>query len=297
MKKILIVGASGFIGRNFKEYLNSKRDLYEVFSPSSSELNAMNEANVEKYLKSQYFDVIIHSVISESIKDKNQDSKKLLEDTIRMFLNFEKYRNLYGKMLCFGSGAEYNKTVEIASVIETDINNLITTDQYGLGKYIISKIIESSDNIYNLRLFGVFGKYEFWPKKFISNACCKVIKNIPISIRQNVIFDYLWIDDLCKIVEWFLEHKPQHHIYNITSGQKVDLLTLAELIIKKSEKEIDLYVCKNGLANEYTASNKRLLEEIGHFEFTKIEVSISILYDWYLERNKEIDLTSIFYEY
>lgn len=40
-----------------------------------------------------------------------------------------------------------------------------------------------------------------------------------MSINQNVKFDYLYIDDLCKIVEWFVTNTPKYNYYNVCTGK------------------------------------------------------------------------------
>jgi len=295
MKKILLIGASGYIGRNIYEYLINSPEKYKVTAPSSKELNSTDEIEVHKFLVKEYYDVVINSAVHNSSTKKYKDNSKVLEYSLKMFFSFEKNSNLFGKMLYFGSGAEFNKVKDISFVSEDDFGKSIPTDDYGFSKYIIAKQIENSSNIYNLRLFGVYGKYEHWKSKFISNACCKAIKNIPISIRQNVYFDYLWIEDLCGIVEWFINNKPKFNTYNITSGKKTDLLTLANKVIQVSGKDLAIYICKEGFLKEYTSNNERLVKEIKNFEFTNIDKGIDKLYTWYTENEKDINLLSLLY--
>ena len=199
-------------------------------------------------------------------------------------------------MLYFGSGAEFDKSKNIISVSEDEFLNDIPHTQYGFAKYVIGKDIENSENIYNLRIFGLFGKYENWKTTFISGACCKALKGLPITIRQNVYFDYLYIDDFCKIVEWFVNNTPQYHTYNVTSGEKIDLVTIAGIINKLSDIKVPVYVCKKGLANEYTANNARILKESGII-LKGISVSnIRDLLNYYRKSIDKIDLYSLLYQ-
>ena len=48
--KVLITGASGFVGRNVKEYFEQKKE-YEICAPSSSELNCIDENRVKEHLQ------------------------------------------------------------------------------------------------------------------------------------------------------------------------------------------------------------------------------------------------------
>lgn len=295
MKKILIVGSNGFIGRNLKEFLE-EQDLYEICAPKSNELDIADEQTVKEQLEKQYFDVIIHAAVYNPRTGIGKDPAKELDKNLRMFFNFERYSKLFGKMLYFGSGAEFDKRGQISKVIEGDIGNGIPTTDYGLYKYIINSAIQHSENIYNLRTFGLFGKYENWKSTFISGACCKAIKGLPITIRQNVYFDYLYINDFCQIVQWFMDHEAKHREYNIVSGKSIDLMTLAMTIRNISGKELPIYICEQGLANEYTASNQRLLDEIGNFVLTPIEEAISDLYKWYQANASKIDIYSLLYQ-
>lgn len=293
----MIVGKNGFVGRNLYEHLRKDAEQnYEIIAVGSQELNILDECGVHDFLAKGRYDVVIHAAIYNPRTDTAKSAELELENDLRMFYNFERNRKLFGKMLYFGSGAEFDKSREIVSVTEEAEGNGIPENSYGLSKYIISRAIRNTENIYNLRIFGLFGKYENWKKTFISGACCKAIKNLPITIRQNVWFDYLYIGDFCRIVEWFLQNKPKYQEYNIVTGKKTDLLTIAQMILRISGKELPIYVCGEGLANEYTADNTRLLAEMGEFAFTDIEEAIGKLYRWYEENSSMIDMTSLLYQ-
>ena len=292
--KILLTGGSGFVGRNVKEYLEDK---YDIYAPSSGELNCIDEQMVYKHLLENHYDTILHFAVYGDGIDKSKDGTKSLEYNLRIFNNFAKNSNLFGRMIYTGSGAEYDKRYPIQMVREDDLkDHSIPVDQYGLMKYIINQMIEESDNIYNLRLFGIFGKYEYWKTKYISNLCCKSIKGIPLSLRRNCYFDYLWINDFCRMLDAFIKlAEPKYHVYNAVRGEKIDLLSLAEIVNEIADERQDIIICQEGYANEYTANNDRIMQEMPEIEFTNVKESIKELYLWYKQHENEIDKYSLIY--
>lgn len=293
--ELLIIGKNGFVGKNLFEYFERTPGV-NVEGTSSRDLDLLDEKAVYRRLKEKRYDVVIHAAVYNPRIGSGKEPEKELEYDLRMFYNIAKYHDLYGKMIYFGSGAEYDKRFPICRVSEEDWEREIPENVYGFAKYVINRDIEKSENIYNLRIFGLFGKYENWRTTFISGACCKALKNLPITIRKNVYFDYLYIDDFCGMIERFLRlEKPKYHSYNITSGRKIDLISLADTVKRVSGRDVPVIVCAEGLANEYTADNARLLEEIGAFPLTSFEDAVRELYGWYEAHEKEIDLLSLLY--
>lgn len=295
MKKVLLIGGSGFIGRHIIEHFKNS-DKYQIIAPTSRELNIIDEEMVTTYLQNQYFDIVLNFAIYGDGIDKTKDGTKMLEYNLRMFLNFEKNSHLYGKMYYAGSGAEYDKRFDIVEVSEDDEGKHIPIDQYGLMRYTIDRLIRNSSNIYGLKIFGIFGIYEPWQRRFISNCCCKAVKGLPLTIRQNLFFDYIYVKDFCRILERLMDIEPQEHAINVVRGEKIDLYSLAKMVLEVSGKELPIYICEEGLGKEYTADNSRLIREIGSFEYTDIKDAITEMYRWYMRNEKDIDMLKLLYQ-
>jgi UDP-glucose 4-epimerase len=284
--KVLITGGAGFIGRNLTEQLKNR---FTISAPTSSELNLLDADAVRAYFDRNAFDVVIHAATWNATANSPKDVSKVLENNLRMFFNLVRCEGLYGKLIHFGSGAEYDRSHWIPKMKEDYFDTYVPADDYGLSKYIIAKYAASHPKIYNLRLFGVFGKYEDWEIRFISNACCKVAWDLPITIRQNVFFDYLYIDDLVRITEWFILHDGSEKTYNVCTGTALDLHSLANKVLTISGKDISIVIARQGLGREYSGDNARLLEEIGPFSFSPVDACIRELYSWYAEHKQSID--------
>jgi len=58
MKRILITGSNGMVGRNIVEFEKSKG--YILLTPNSSELNLLDRSSVDNYIKEHKPDIVIH---------------------------------------------------------------------------------------------------------------------------------------------------------------------------------------------------------------------------------------------
>ncbi|MFH1513035.1 MAG: NAD-dependent epimerase/dehydratase family protein [Bacillota bacterium] len=285
MKRVLITGASrrGFIGRNLKEALARQ---YELFTPTHAELELLDTEQVARYVDKNRIEAIVHAAVH--VPEFNGPEKEYYNDML-MFWNLHRLSSRVEKILYFGSGAEFDKRDHIRMAKETDIPSVLPVSEYGLAKYTMNRIAQTTDNIYNLRLFGIFGKYELWQIKFISNLCCKAVFNLPLSVRSECMFDFLYIEDLPAIVAWFLENKPVHHDYNVCHGIPYALTKLAAMVNEISGKNLEIHLKSAQRNLDYTGDNSRLRAEIRNLRITPMAQAIAELYGYYQNHRDLID--------
>jgi len=285
---ILITGGSGFIGRNLIEHLSSR---HTVLAPKHDELELLDEHAVRRYFNGNAVDAVIHSAVKPGHRNAQDLSNQLYNNT-RMFFNIVRNKERYQKLIFIGSGAVYDMRAYQPKMDEGYFDTSVPADEHGFSKYLIAKYIAEMDNGVELRVFGIFGKYEDYAIRFISNAICKTLFELPITIRQNRRFDYLYIDDLMPVIDHFLGAKGGYRAYNVTPDSATELCAIAEKVKARSGKNIQIIVRENGLGPEYSGDNSRLKKEIPGINFTPLDQAIDRLYDWYsgqrhlLERNK-----------
>lgn len=287
-KKILLTGSGGFIGKNIKEsYLSEK---YEIIAPRSFELDLIDTKAVDEFFENKEFEAVLHSGCKPGHRNA-KDTSNLFYSNVRMFQNLERNKDKYNKFINFGSGAIYDMYSDITDAKEEDIYKKMGKDDHSFCKYVVSKQIDNLDNFVDLNIFGIFGKYEDYAIRFISNAICKALFDLPITLRQNRRFSYLFVEDLFPILEYFIENDVKYKSYNVAPDEKIELLELAKLVTKISGKNIDIKVANEGYGFDYTGNNSRLKNEIGNIKFTKMEESVYSLYNYYKQNMDKIEQT------
>ena len=284
--KVLVTGAGGFIGRHVVEHFPVAG--HQVLAPTRAELDLLDAPAVRGYLERERPDAIVHAATERSNRAVGRGSN-MLERNCRMFFNLTRNPHAFGRLLFLSSGAVYDRACVPPLATEEQFDERVPAEDYGFSKYVCAKSIRPDGPVYELRLFAVFGPYEDWRVRFISNACCRALWDLPVVIRQNVVFDYLDVADLACLLEQFLAGTFRYRHYNVTTGRPVDLKTLAAEVIEASGKALDIVVRQAGLGGEYTGANRRLMAEVPGFRFRERKESIARLYHWYAARKAEID--------
>ena len=273
--RIFLSGSGGFIGRHLKAFLGKK---HELLSPRSSELNLLDSGSVDSFFSANKVDFIIHSAALGVRITPEATLEQVALPNIEMFKNLARHVGTDCPMIVFGSGAEYDKSRALCKVKESDFGLRVPKDAYGYSKYCISKEIEKLDHILNLRIFGIYGLWENYTRV----TSCIVNDNLnrePMMMNQNVVYDFIYIDDLCDIVAKLLENFPDKKFLNLTPTDSVETKTLAKIVNAFSDYKSDIVFKHGGMNLEYTGDNSELLEVLGCYSFTPYKIGMKKFYE------------------
>jgi len=199
MKKVCVLGAGGFIGKNLVRET-------EWVSITRQDLDLTDQKSVEEYFKMHQYDVVIHCAVIGGSRLRVDDG----EVTHKNILMFENVARVFkGKLLYFSSGAA--------------LRGNPPTDPYGLSKWIIDKRIETISNAYSLRIWGCYGSGEL-PTRF--SAVCK--RDGHVIIEQDKYFDFIDIEDVRKIVGEYVDDERHEKFYDLVFPEKLLLSQWAE---------------------------------------------------------------------
>lgn len=275
--KILLIGGTGFIGRNILEILGR---TYDIDAPNREHLDLLDTDAVASYIKHKSFEVVIYAA-NVGGKRNQQAMRGVYDMNYRMFLNVARNHADFGRMIFFGSGAEYGKQKQIVMVREDNFGAVRPEDEYGQAKYAASQYIAAHSTMMSLRCFAVFGKYEDYRIRFISNAICRALLGLPIRMHQNAKYDFLYVSDLITILEYFIINQSRSQFYNAGFGRPVELTELARMVQEETDSHLPIEREQQGYANEYSCDTSRLKNEIPHMRFTPYREAIREMVAYY----------------
>lgn len=285
VRTVMITGGSGFIGRNLVEAL---QDRYEVLAPRHAELELLDDEAVRAYLRERRPDVVVHSATKPAHRNA-KDLTGIAEANIRMFFNLARDPELCPRMVFLSSGAVYGQQHYVPKMGEDYFDTYVPEDSHGLSKYAIAKYVEKVDHVVELRIFGIFGPYEDYAIRFISNAACKALLGLPVTLRQDRMFDYLWVRDLAPVVEHYMRLTRKTPATNVTPDRAVSLLDLANMVVEIAGADVPVLVGEPGRGVEYSGDNSRLRAEMSDLSFTPVRQAVEELVLWYRMRLSTID--------
>jgi nucleoside-diphosphate-sugar epimerase len=295
--KILLSGGSGFIGRNLLNYLekNNKdnkilvigRNLETISNKLVSyvklDLNEV-ENNFNK-LKKFNPDIFLHLAWEDIPNYSEEVSKKNYANTFKI-MNLIINETSCFKIISTGSCWEYNDGNFIGKCKE----DFITTPLKPFSKYKnkifseISKIAEKKNIIFNwLRLFYVYG-----PQQKKNSIIPMLIDTIRYDKKIDIHFpsnqnDFIYIDDVVKVIANFLYKNNSSGIYNVGTGKTIAIHKLLQMIdfeinnnFSKSKKYLEQIDINKSNQNFY-ACTRKLKKHFNNLDFMDIRDGIKKL--------------------
>jgi len=269
-KKIFFTGGNGFVGKEIIPLL--KEDGYTVIAPSSSQLDLKNHQSVNEYFDSNGFDyyAIVHAAVLGGSRLKEDDSD-VYYDNMKMFENIFSYASNVDRFINFDSGASLYGDDDIP------------TTPYGFSKYCSARSVNDFEKGTNLKIFGCFGIKEK-ESRFISTAIKNYIKRKPITIFQDKLMDFFYVNDLYKILKYSLESFPGMIVtrpknINCVYDRKYYLSDIAEIINGLGEYEVPIIIEDGNRGKPYCGSFTIDLNYIG------LEQGLVDLYEYFCKRN------------
>ncbi|MBE5851347.1 MAG: NAD(P)-dependent oxidoreductase [Lachnospiraceae bacterium] len=250
MKKVLITGANGFLGKHLQKELASRYSIIATNRHSENELfylDLLDKRSVECFLRNMnklHIDAIIHTAarLVDGTMTKD-DEMKVLEDNLEITKNTIKLANQLkcdtfincSSMAVYpNEDGVYNEKSEIRMSCNTDC-------LYGLSKFCAENMfdygIQSECRIIHLRLAQIYGD-GLREDRIIPVMKQGILDKNVIEVFGNGerVSSFVSIEFVCKIIKNMLENKNAKGIYNV-GEENLSYKQLAERVKKKYGNE------------------------------------------------------------
>lgn len=295
---ILITSAAGFIGTNLALALSQDKNNHLTLADSKLEyftcslLRERNNVAFEQFdVKSENFDALVtdqdlifHLVSTTNPSSSNNHIEAELDDNIAFSTRLLEscVAKQVKKIIFLSSGGTVYGNA-ICPIPETASTNPISA--YGIQKLTIEKIFQLYHYLhgidYNIiRLANPYGPYQRPNGKLgvLTTFTFKFLHGEPIHVYGDgsVIRDYIYIDDAINAILNISLGTPQHHIYNIGSGQGTSIKELIQLLhdTLKADVPVGYEHKRNVDLHENYLSIQRYEDEFGSLISTSLSEGI-----------------------
>ncbi len=265
MTNILVLGATGFIGRNMVEFLVKNKD-YRIFAVYNKRKPFINKK--VKWLKcdlrinsiDQIFkkiDIVIQGAATTS-GAKIIKKKPYLHVTDNAIMNSRILRSLLNSnikhFIFFSCTVMYQSSNRALKETDFKESDEIYPNYFGVGwtKVYIEKMCKFYSSICKTKftvirhsnIYGPYDKFDLEKSHVFGATVTKVMrakKNLEVWGRGLEGRDFLYIDDLCKFVSKAIRYqKTKYEIFNVGYGKAIKIKDLVKLIIANSNKKLSI---------------------------------------------------------
>jgi UDP-glucose 4-epimerase len=309
MKNILVLGSSGFIGKNLINFLSSTNEYQihtfvrsESMHTNNHQINTniqihqvnLEESNrIEKILTEQKINIVIH--LSSSLKPNsdvnsfNYECKNIISPSVRLISLCSKLEIMF---VYFSSGGAIYGNGNDRPHIEND--SLKPISYYGLAKYYIEEAIRLEHRSTGLKYLILRPSNPFGPGQnlnanqgLIAVTLGKIYSQEKLTIwgDGSSIRDYIYIEDLCAYVHKLLCLDCKNKTFNVGSGEGVSVKKIVEVIYNTLNIQPNVeYIDPRVFDVDSSILNISYLEDhIGELVITPLEKGISSFADFIIK--------------
>jgi len=293
---IIVTGGAGFIGSNFIKMLNNQGEENIVVVDNLT--NGKKMVNLADLRIRDYYDKteFLHSIMTGDITAKSLTAivhlgacSKTTEWDGRYMMqnNYEYSKELFHFAQQHKIPFIYASSASVygaGTVFEEKLENESTLNIYAYSKWLFDQYVRrflptAKSQIVGLRYFNVYG-----PREGHKGAMASVAFHFNNQLKENgkiKLFegcdgyengeqrrDFVYVDDVCHVNNWFLKNPQISGIYNVGTGRSQTFNEVAQAVIQCHQKGDIAYVPfpehLKGAYQSFTEANLSALRQAGY---------------------------------
>jgi GDP-4-dehydro-6-deoxy-D-mannose reductase len=235
MKKLLVLGAGGFIGKRFIDAFDGRYDITAVISDADGKNPDLANYHEMAPILGESRPEAVLNLAGKSYHSTDDDAG-IYESNALVQLNLHEAicrLAINPKVVLCSSGAVYEGSTEPID----ESGPCLPITSYAKAKYMQERIALSyhpAQHVTVARLFNVIGPFQnenFFVPKLIRSVLRFKNNEIPeVSLKTlNAMRDFIYIDDICKALGVLIEKGSAGMIYNVCRGEGVSIEEVVEL--------------------------------------------------------------------
>ena len=220
---IFLTGSNGSVGKRLRERIHNKYST--VYCPSRHEVDLSQFFEVKAFFNEHpEIDLIIHCATGNPHYWEDSPAWGLrMNNDISMISNLLYFDR---RMIVLTSG----------STGRTEI---------GWPRLVQSILCKHLGNAVELRPYGIYGLGED-PNRFPSYCFSRILKNEPIIINNNRSMSYIYVDDLCDVIEYFINNSSPRTTYDVADPTPITMRRIAIECIRVSNITVPVEIKNHG---------------------------------------------------
>lgn len=304
MKRMVITGVNGFIGRNAKKYFEKEYEITGIgraekycgnagaeaakpftYYPCNMSQNPAELANIFTGVQP---DVVLHCAgsanVGASVVNPMADLDGNLHSLYQLLLALKSFEKK-PKLIFFSSAAVYGNPKRLP-IKETDA--LAPVSPYGLHKQMCEELCHYYNQVhgYKTRAIRIFSAYGSGLRKQLLWDMYQKYQNtgkISLFGTGAETRDFIHVSDIMQAIELILAYDGAEEAFNVANGEETAIEALAHIYAAKLGEREEI-VSFNGAVKEGDPKNWRadisLLKKIGYQKKMELDAGIAEYVSW-----------------
>ncbi|RKY47273.1 MAG: GDP-L-fucose synthase [Candidatus Neomarinimicrobiota bacterium] len=302
-KKILVTGATGFVGRNLiRELRNRGLDL---LTPTRKDYDLMVQGEVRRMFRELKPEVVFHLAgkVGGILANKESPAEFFYNNILlNTMVIHEAYLSGVEKLITLIGGCSYPAGAP-SPISEDQLFNGYPQPEsapYSLAKAMSVVQAQAYRKQYGFNaivlvpgnLYGPYDNFDLESSHVIPalirkfhEARKKGLKKVTVWGSGKPVRDFIYVEDACKVIVRAAEIYNEPDIINVSSGKGISIAELVDLVAEVVGFDGEIVWDRSKPDGQMIKifDVKRMEAKLGKFNFVSLKEGLRKTYQWYLE--------------